>query len=106
MAGEVVRSWGGWTTGSDEAAYLEHLERDTLPKLRALSGFRGWDVLRRREDGDAVRFVVQTRWADMESVRAFAGDDLDVAVVPPAAQAVLTRYDQHVEHFEVAQRAP
>ena len=37
---------------------------------------------------------------------AFAGDDLDVAVVPPAAQAVLTRYDQRVEHFEVAQRAP
>ena len=45
-----------------------------------------------------MRFVVQTRWADMESVRAFAGEDLDVAVVPPAAQAVLTRYDQRVEH--------
>lgn len=37
----------------------------------------------------------------MASVRAFAGDDLEVAVVPPAAQAVLNRYDQHVEHFEV-----
>ncbi len=104
MATEIVRSWGGWTTSADEAAYLEHLERDTLPKLRALPGFLGWDVLRRREHGDAVRFVVQTRWADMDSVRAFAGDDLDVAVVPPAAQAVLTRYDQHVEHFEVTQR--
>ena len=101
MGGEVVRSWGGWTTVSDEAAYLEHLERDTLPKLRALSGFLGWEVLRRREDDEAVRFVVQTCWADMESVRAFAGDDLEVAVVPPAARAVLTRYDQHVEHFEV-----
>ena len=104
MGGEVVRSWGGWTTIADEAAYLEHLDRDTLPKLRALPGFLGWDVLRRREEGEVVRFVVHSRWADMESVRAFAGDDLEVAVVPPAAQAVLTRYDQRVEHFEVVRR--
>ncbi len=103
MSLEIVRSWSGVTTAADEAAYLEHLELDTLPKLRALPGFLGWDVLRRREDGDAVRFVVQTRWKDMDAVRTFAGDDLDVAVVPPAAQAVLTRYDQHVEHFEVTQ---
>ena len=49
-------------------------------------------------------WVVQAYLAELPpvaSVRAFAGDDLEVAVVPPAAQAVLNRYDQHVEHFEV-----
>lgn len=105
MAVEIVRSWSGETSAGDEEGYLEHLERDTLPKLRGLSGFLGWQVLRRREVGGTVHFVVQTRWLDLDSVRAFAGADLDVAVVPSAAQALLTRYDQHVEHFEVAQRA-
>jgi len=105
MSVEVVRSWSGETSAGDEAAYLEHLERDTLPKLRELAGFLGWHVLRRRAADGGVCFVVQTRWVDHASIQAFAGDDLDVAVVPPAAQALLRRYDPHVAHFEVALRA-
>jgi heme-degrading monooxygenase HmoA len=66
--------------------------------------FLGWQLLRRSVSADVVRYVVQTRWRDLDAVRAFAGDDLEVAVVPRAAQALLTRYDQHVEHYEVALR--
>ena len=38
----------------------------------------------------------------MEAVRKFAGDDPEVAVVTSEAQAILTRYDQQVVHYEVA----
>jgi hypothetical protein len=44
-----------------------------------------------------------TEWASMNAVRAFAGDKPDQAVVEPAARAVLTTFDDHVEHFEVVE---
>jgi hypothetical protein len=36
-------------------------------------------------------------------VRAFAGSDHEVAVVPPAARALLQRFDARSAHYEVRQ---
>jgi hypothetical protein len=36
----------------------------------------------------------------MDAVRAFAGPDPDVAVVPPAARQLLARFDQRSAHYE------
>ncbi len=36
----------------------------------------------------------------MESVHAFGGDHTEASVVLPEAQAILTRYDERVAHFE------
>jgi len=35
------------------------------------------------------------------SIRAFAGEHVERAVVEPEAAAVLTRFDQEVRHYEV-----
>ena len=95
----IFRVWHGWTTPENAAPYQEHLRSVVLAELQELDGFRGMSVLR-REDGDLFAFQVQTRWDSLESIRAFAGDDLETAVVPPEAQAVLARFDEHVTHFD------
>jgi len=100
MAPRIVRTWSGVTRGEHAAAYLAHLREDTIPHLRSLDGFLGIEVLR-RTTAEGERFVVQTNWQGMESIRAFAGEDLEVAVVPPAAQALLEHFDPQVEHYEV-----
>ena len=41
---------------------------------------------------------------DIESVRAFAGTDYEAAVVPPKARALLTRFDERSQHYEVRER--
>jgi heme-degrading monooxygenase HmoA len=48
-----------------------------------------------------VEFVVITLWDSMQAVRAFAGDTPDVAVIEPAARAVLAAFDQFVRHYTV-----
>lgn len=48
-----------------------------------------------------VEFLVLTRWASIEAVRAFAGDDISRAVVEPEAAAALVRFDRSVQHYEV-----
>jgi hypothetical protein len=34
-------------------------------------------------------------------VRAFAGEDYEVAVVPPTARALLSRFDARSQHYDV-----
>jgi hypothetical protein len=43
-------------------------------------------------------------WFDsLEAVRAFAGANYETAVVPPAARALLQRFDARSAHYEVRQ---
>jgi hypothetical protein len=39
----------------------------------------------------------------IEAVREFAGADYEVAVVPPAARALLQRFDARSAHYQVRQ---
>ena len=41
------------------------------------------------------------RFASWDAVKAFAGPDWEVSVVPPAARAALTCFDGKARHHEV-----
>jgi heme-degrading monooxygenase HmoA len=97
----IGRLWHGWTTADDAPRYEEHLRRETFPSLRAIEGYADGYVLR-RDSGDRVDFAVLTLWDSLESIRAFAGDDYETAVVPAAARRVLRGFDERVTHYEVA----
>jgi len=47
-------------------------------------------------------------WFDsIDAVRVFAGEDYEVAVVPPKARSLLSRFDARSQHYEVrAEMAP
>lgn len=100
----IARLWRGTTRPDAAEAYLGHLEEDTLPQLRRLDGFAGLSVLQ-RTSAAGVAFVVITRWASMEAIRAFAGAAPERAVVPEAARRLMISYDETVEHFELAVEA-
>ncbi|MDP9423698.1 MAG: acyl-CoA dehydrogenase [Pseudomonadota bacterium] len=46
--------------------------------------------------------MIITHFESMEAIRAFAGDDVELAHVAPEARALLTRWDERVAHYEVA----
>ena len=97
----IVRVWGGRTTPENADAYLRHVSEKVLPSLRGIGGYLGARVLR-REVAEGVEFLVLTQWDSWDAIRAFAGEDPDVAVIEPAAKAVLTEFDGVVRHFHVA----
>lgn len=80
--------------------YPRHLLDNVRPELERIAGFRGLFLVERRR-GEEVEYVVQTLWDSMDAVRTFAGPDPELAVVAPAAAAMLLRFDEIVDHYEV-----
>ena len=101
----ISRIWRGWTSPENADAYEALLRSTIIPGIlgRSVPGFQGIDLLRRPLDGE-VEFITIMWFDTMEAVAAFAGPDPERAVVPAAAQAVLSRYDARSLHYEVRER--
>jgi hypothetical protein len=50
---------------------------------------------------DGAEFVTTMLFDSMDAVRTFAGDDVEAAVVPPEARALLTHFDAWAAHYDV-----
>lgn len=97
----IIRQWRGRADHAREQAYPAHFREHVAGELWAVHGFLGADLLRRTDADGSVEFTVLTRWASMDAIHAFAGDDPTCAVVEPGAQAALTSYDRTVTHHTV-----
>ena len=96
----IARTWSGVARPETVDAYLAHLRDKTLPAIEGLEGHRGAYVLRRASD-EQVLVTVITLWESIEAIARFSGADVEAAVVPPEAQALLTSWDIRAVHWEV-----
>lgn len=96
----IARVWMARATAPNAITYREHLEQRVLPVLRGLDGYAGATLLGREMAGQ-VELTVITRWRSLESVRRFAGADLEQAVVADEAIPLLTWWDRRVRHHEI-----
>ena len=101
-ASAILRMWKGQATPEKAEIYVQHARKHVFPELRRIEGHRGAYLLRRAMNG-AVEFVVLTLWDSMDAVRKFAGAKPQRAVVAPDAQALLSRFDDFVSHYEVVE---
>jgi heme-degrading monooxygenase HmoA len=98
----IARIWRGWTSREDAEAYARYLEEIAAPDSLGTLGNRGFSVLH-RPDGDREEFLTISLWDSLESVRAFAGDDVERAVFYPEDDRYLVEREQTVSHFEYLQ---
>ena len=98
----ISRIWHGWTTPANADAYEALLKSEIFVGIqgREITGFRGIQLLRRTV-GAEVEFVTVMEFESLDAVRVFAGEDYEVAVVPPKARALLARFDARSQHYEV-----
>jgi heme-degrading monooxygenase HmoA len=96
----IGRLWHGWTTHENADAYEALLRREVLPGIHRVPGYHGAYLLR-RDTGPEVEFVTMTLFESWDAVREFAGADFEAAVVPPAARALLARFDARSVHYDV-----
>ena len=100
----IARTWRGAVRREDGDAYAEYMLETGVKGYRDVAGNRGVWMLR-REAGDLTEFVMFTLWDSMDAVRAFAGEDPEVAVFYPEDDRYLVERDLHTTHYEVAAHA-
>jgi antibiotic biosynthesis monooxygenase (ABM) superfamily enzyme len=96
----IARVWRGATRAEDAEAYAAYIEETGMKSARALPGNRGTLVLRRVHDGRA-EFETILLFDSLDDIRAFAGDDIELAVFYPEDDRYLVEREPTVRHFEV-----
>ncbi len=98
----IGRIWHGWTTPQNADTYEGLLKEEIFTGIenRQINGFQGIQLFR-RDLGSEVEFVTIMWFDSLDAVRDFAGEDYEVAVVPPKARAVLAHFDARSQHYEV-----
>ncbi len=98
----ISRIWHGWTTPQNADAYERLLRSEIFKGIenREIRGYRGIHLLR-RDVPEGVEFVTVMWFNSLDAVAAFAGVDLEAAVVPPKARALLSRFDARSAHYNV-----
>ena len=101
----MCRIWHGWTTPENADPYEKLLRSEIFAGIadRRIPGFLGIDLVRRPLE-TSVEFVTIMWFESIDAVRAFAGRDYEAAVVPPAAQRLLDRFDLRSAHYDVRER--
>jgi heme-degrading monooxygenase HmoA len=101
----ICRLWRGWTTKDNADAYERIVRGEVIPGIEArhIPGFRSIDLVRRERD-DNVEFMTLMWFDSLDAVKAFMGEDYDVAHVPAHAQAVLADFDKRSAHYDVLDR--
>ncbi len=96
----IARQWHGRVPTSKAAAYYAFLQRSGIPDYKATPGNRGVWVFRRTE-GDVTHFLLTSFWDSLESIRGFAGADVERARYYPEDQDFLLEFEPTVIHYEV-----
>jgi antibiotic biosynthesis monooxygenase (ABM) superfamily enzyme len=101
----ICRLWRGWTSLENADAYERIVRGKVIPAIeeRRIPGFRQIDLMK-RELGDEIEFQTLMWFDSIDAIKAFVGADYAASHVPPAAGAVLARFDERATHYEVIDR--
>ena len=96
----IARIWRGAVRRGDAEAYAEYIAGTGMAEYRSTPGNQGAWMLR-RDDGDRAEIITFSLWDARESIKAFAGANIDQAVFYPDDDRYLIERDQMVRHYDV-----
>ena len=67
---------------------------------------RGAWLLRRDAEDATTEFITLSLWDSVDAIRAFAGDDIEAAVLYPEDERYLLDGGTDIRHYEVADHIP
>ena len=101
----IGRIWHGWTKPENADKYEQLLREEIFPAIGAkkVAGYKGIQLFRRPLNNE-IEFITIMWFVSLDAVRAFAGEDYEVAVVPPKARALLSRFDARSQHYVIKEQ--
>lgn len=96
----IVRMWHGRVPTNKAGAYRDFLNMRAIPDYQQVPGNISVHILE-RPLGDVTHFITMTFWENMDSIRAFAGNDAERAKYYPEDTDFLLEFEPTVVHYEV-----
>lgn len=78
----IVRSWHGIVPIKKARGFQDYLIKSGLAEVKAVPGNLGAYIHRQSQD-EYEHFFMVSYWIDMEAIKAFAGDNPNIAVTYP-----------------------
>jgi len=105
MAEIILRRWASRIRTDDADAYVDYIRRTGLDDYRATPGNLGAQMLLRDLGDGTSEVTTLSWWTDMEAIRAFAGEQVEVARYYPEDDRFLLGKPELVEHHRVVAEA-
>ena len=96
----IARVWHGITQSERADEYVDYLRQTGVNDLHNTPGNQGVLVIR-KIDGNEAFFTLISFWDSIQSIKKFAGEDVEKARYYPEDHEFLKKLDPKVEHFEV-----
>src|SRR5262245_57037192 len=97
--GMIARTWRGTVRTADADEYGDYIRETGFGEYGETAGNRGAWLLR-RDEGAQTEFITLSLWESVDAIRAFAGDDIEAAVLYPEDERYLIGAST-VTHYEV-----
>ncbi|MBP5974706.1 hypothetical protein HW132_18690 [Brasilonema sp. CT11] len=96
----VARMWHGRTPVGKSSEYAEYLYEAGIKKIRLIDGNQGVQVFRRTND-KVAEFYVLSYWISRETIKKFAGEDIEKTHHLPRDKEFLLEIEPQVKHFDL-----
>jgi len=97
----ILRRWTGRLRTADEADYFDYVMKTGGGDYASTPGNLGHQILMRTLGDGVSEIATLSWWVDMDAVRAFAGDQPEIAVYYPEDDRYLIDRPKYVEHYRV-----
>jgi heme-degrading monooxygenase HmoA len=95
----IVREWHGKTSAANADRYERYLA-ESIRKFTTIPGNRGYELLRENA-GDITHFSVLSFWDSRESIRGYAGADIEKVRPLPRDPEFLIDPEGTVRNYEL-----
>jgi heme-degrading monooxygenase HmoA len=95
----TARIWRGVVRTGDADEYARYISDTGFSEYGRTEGNRGAWMLRRDEGGE-TEFLTLSMWDSREAIKAFAGEDIEAAVLYPEDEKYLVG-ESTISHYDV-----
>ncbi len=96
----IARLWSGAVRTDDADEYAGYIRETGFGAYGQTPGNRGAWLLRRDDEG-TTEFITFSLWDNVGAIRAFAGEDIDAAVLYPEDERYLIDGRSTIAHYAV-----
>jgi heme-degrading monooxygenase HmoA len=97
----IARIWSGAVRTTDADTYAAYIRETGFAEYGRTPGNRGAYLLRRDDEG-VTEFTALSLWESVDAIRAFAGEDIEAAVLYPEDERYLIGGESRIAHYDVA----